>query len=461
MNRVVGLETEYGCLCEDPLGPASVVAAVRDWVFRGNRFGLPDVVQRDWDEPAGNGGFLFNGGRLYVDLGHLEYCTPECRSLRDLIRYDRAGDRLLHRALDELALSPGTGFVRNNVDHYSGATFGCHENYLVRRTASWSDLNLPSLLAFLSLRLLYTGAGRVGASLGARNRGDLDLPGADRFFQISQRADYINNELFEWVQFNRAIINTRDEPLADPARFRRLHLLHGDTNVLPATQALKIGTTALVLDLLELDRLPPFALDDAVAAFRRLSHRTTPPWPVDLASGRTVDARELLRRYLDAARAEFAGRDPETDAVLELWAGTLDSLERDPGELVGRVDWITKHWLLDQFRIQEGLAWDDPWLRSQDLEYHHLDPERGLGWALDRGPEVWQPASADLDAALLEPPVDTRAHARSRIMRDHVSPDRRYFIDWEMLHLEGIGTVSLPDPLDPAPPPLPSASLGA
>ncbi len=461
MNRIVGLETEYGCLGENQVGSASIVGAVRTWIFQDRRHGIADVVQRDWDEPPGNGGFLFNGGRAYVDMGHLEYCTPECRSLRDLVRYDRAGDLLLNRALTDLGLAPTTGFIRNNVDHYSGATFGCHENYLVRRGAPLTDFNVLSLLAFLTLRVLYTGAGRVGASLGARNRGDLREPGADPHFQISQRADFINNELFEWVQFNRAIINTRDEPLADPRLFRRLHLLHGDTSVLPATLALKAGTTSLVLDLLELDRLPALALSDSVAALRRLSHRSAPPWPVDLASGRTVDARELLRRYFDAARAEFAGRDPETDDVLRLWSDTLDALERDPTELVGQVDWITKHWLLERFRAQEDLPWDHPWLRSQDLEFHHLDPERSLGLALDRSPAPWQPAPDEVEAALAHPPADTRARARALLMRERVGPETRHLIDWDLVQLEGYQPALLPDPFDPeapvpvaSPPPL-------
>ena len=146
MNRIVGLETEYGCLTNDPSGPPSAVGRVRNWIFEKNRFGLADMHQRDWDEPAGNGGFLFNGGRAYVDMGHLEYCTPECLSLIDLLRYDRAGDSILLQALKEMHLADQVSFIRNNVDHYSGATFGCHENYLVRRTAPLSENNVLALM---------------------------------------------------------------------------------------------------------------------------------------------------------------------------------------------------------------------------------------------------------------------------------------------------------------------------
>ena len=448
MMRIVGLETEYGCLSDDPAGPASTVGLVRNWLFERQRYGLPDVFQRDWDEPPGNGGFLFNGGRAYVDMGHLEYCTPECLSLKDLLVYDRAGDLLVTEALDKLGLSARAGFVRNNIDHYSGATFGCHENYLVRRSAPLTERNVLSVLVFLTLRVLYSGAGRVGSSLGAENRGDPCRPGANRHFQISQRADYINNELFEWVQFNRAIINTRDEPLADARRFRRLHLLHGDTSVLPCTLALKVGTTALVLDLLEIDHLPALCLGDAVQTFRQLSHQTDGPWPVQLATGETVDAVEILGRYHAAATAEFRGRDPETDAVLNLWGHTLESLGRDPLELVGRVDWITKLWLFQQFVDQEKIGWDDPWLRSQDIEFHHVAPKRALGQALDRSPPPWAISHEEAHQARLRPPSNTRAAARSELMRTIREREGRYFVDWEIVDLEGHETLRLLNPFD-------------
>ncbi|MCC7373799.1 MAG: proteasome accessory factor PafA2 family protein [Verrucomicrobiales bacterium] len=455
MTRVVGLETEYGCLSEDPTGPGSTVSAVRNWLFHEHRFGLPDVFQRDWDEPPGNGGFLFNGGRAYVDMGHLEYCTPECLDLRDLITYDLAGDRLLNDALQGLGLTNRSGFVRNNIDHYSGATFGCHENYLVRRSAPLSERNVLSVLAFLTLRVLYTGAGRVGSSLGAENRGDHLRSGAHPHFQISQRADYINNELFEWVQFNRAIINTRDEPLADARRFRRLHLIHGDTSVLPCTLALKVGTTSLVLDLLEIDHLPVVCLADAVATFRQLSHQTTGRWEALLATGETEDALELLARFRDAAAAEFAGRDAETDAILQLWGETLGLLSTDRDSLVGRVDWISKQWLLDQFVAAEKLSWDDPWLRSQDLEFHHLNPSRALGRVLDKTPAPWNPSEEEIREARRRPPANSRAAARSHLMHRILErPAGRYFVDWEIVDIEGHEILHLQNPFDPEPPAL-------
>jgi proteasome accessory factor A len=451
MNRIVGLETEYGCLTSDPAGPASAVGRVRNWIFERNRaYGLPDMHQRDWDEPAGNGGFLFNGGRAYVDMGHLEYCTPECLNLIDILRYDRAGDAILMQAVKDLRIADQVGFIRNNVDHYSGATFGCHENYLVRRSAPLTEGNVLSLLAFLTLRQLYVGAGRVGATPGAELRGDLTRAGADSHFQISQRADYINNDLFEWVQFNRAIINTRDEPLADARKYRRLHLLHGDTSVLPSTLLLKVGTTSLALDLLEIDRMPKVVLADAVMSFRGMSHQPDGPWLVSMADGRCASAVELLFQYADAANAEFKGRDAETDIILQIWQETLAALSKNPDALVGKVDWITKRWLFRQFVEKEKIPWIDPWLRAQDLEFHHVDPARSLGLSLANTPEAWELSTTDIQQATRLPPTNTRANLRSHIMHQLKTHPIRYFVDWEIIDAEGVNSLNLLNPFEHA-----------
>ncbi|MDB6025514.1 MAG: proteasome accessory factor [Verrucomicrobiales bacterium] len=448
MNRIVGLETEYGCLTNNiPVSPGAITR-VRDWVFAKDRFGLIDVHQRDWDEPAGNGGFLFNGGRCYVDMGHLEYCTPECVSLIDILRYDRAGDSILMQAVEGLGLSREVSFIRNNVDHYSGATFGCHENYLVRRAAPLTEGNIQSLLTFLTLRLLFASSGRVGATFAAEFRGEANNPGVDNIFQISQRADYINNDLFEWVQFNRAIINTRDEPLADSRKYRRLHLLHGDTNVLPTTLLLKVGTTSLVLDMLEADCMPKLVLSDAVMTFRNLSHQPDGPWIVPMANGHCVSAVELLHKFYEYGRKEFHGRDHETDVLLQIWKETLDGLANNPESLVGKVDWITKRWLFNQFMAEEKLNWSDPWLKSQDLEFHHIDPARSLGRALDRTPEAWQLTAKDIDKATQKPPANTRAAVRSAAMHHVKGLGIEYYIDWEIMGAEARTSLQLLDPFD-------------
>ncbi len=448
MNRIVGLETEYGCLASDFPGTPVAITRVRDWIFKDQRFGLIDVHQRDWDEPAGNGGFLFNGGRCYIDMGHLEYCTPECLSLLDVLRYDQAGDAILLQALRALRMDREVHFIRNNIDHYSGATFGCHENYLVRRAAPLTEANVHSLLAFLTLRMLYVSAGRVGATLAAEARGESTRPGPESVFQMSQRADYINNDLFEWVQFNRAIINTRDEPLADARKYRRLHLLHGDTNVLPASLLLKVGTTSLVLDLLEANALPKIVLSDAVAAFRSLSHQPDGPWQVQLADGRNVEAVDLLFEYQRAAKAELGGRDDETDLLLKIWADTLHALASDPEELVGQVDWVTKRWLLRQFCQQENIPWSHPWLKSQDLEYHQIDPARSLGLALARNPAGWEIPHKEITQAAGQAPSNTRAAMRAQAMRFLKDENCSYYIDWEIIGAEGGSSLHMVNPFD-------------
>ncbi|MCX7915902.1 MAG: proteasome accessory factor PafA2 family protein, partial [Verrucomicrobiae bacterium] len=165
MNRVVGLETEYGCLVlqdERPGGPDALPVRVKNHLFQNGRYGLIDLHYRDYEEPPGNGGFLLNGGRLYLDMGHLEFATPECLTVRDVVSYERAGDWLLQRALEEMGLADKVAFIKNNVDHVTGATFGCHENYLMKRTAPFTPQVLAALLSFLATRQIYTGAGRVG-----------------------------------------------------------------------------------------------------------------------------------------------------------------------------------------------------------------------------------------------------------------------------------------------------------
>ncbi len=445
-RRVTGLETEYGCLIDGRLDQKLVLEQIRDWLFENHRYGLIDQHDRDWDEPAGNGGFLFNGGRVYIDMGHLEYCTGECVSVSDVVRYDRAGDLLLLEAIDALDLRGKAQVIRNNIDHHSGATFGCHENYSLNRDAPLHEKNVLSLLAFLTLRLLFTGAGRVGSMRPGRVRSAAGASHDDRPvpFQISQRADYIQNDFFEWVQHNRAIINTRDEPLADPRFYRRLHLIHGDTNVQPASLFLKVGTTRLVLDLLDADEMPMIALDDAVKELRQLSRTLAPPWHVRLCDGQAADALELLDLFRQQAAKLFRGRDAETDAVLDLWERVHRGLAEDRSSLVGIVDWVSKEHLLRAFCEQEGIGWDHPWLEAQDMEYHKIDPETGLGLALadDSGP--WAPG--ELLAARGEPPAHSRAHARSHLMREIAGSPTAYCIDWDGVEIANQKRTRLLDP---------------
>ncbi len=443
--RIIGLETEYGCLVGG-LGPRAV-AQVRDWIFENQRYGLIDRHDRDWDEGPGNGGFLFNGGRVYIDMGHIEYCTPECVSVTDVVRYDRAGDRLLLEAVQSLGLDSKVSFFRNNIDHQTGATFGCHENFSLLRAAPLTEANVLSLLTFLTLRVLFTGSGRVGA---VDTLMDAGAPPVD--FQMSQRADYIENDFYEWVQNNRAIINTRDEPLGDPRKYRRLHLIHGDTSVLPAALFLKVGATRLVLDLLEADDLPALALDSAVITLRLMSRQLQGPWRVELAGGQEADAVALLARYRERAQRRFGGRDAETDAILALWQRVEEGLASDLDSLVGVVDWVTKYRLLDTFRLSEKLAWTDPWLEAQDLEYHHIDPSRSLGLAMADLSGPWAVA-ADDPAPLEQGPANTRAGWRTAVMRGlaAASDQGGYEIDWDRINMPDAEPVLMPNPFQSQP----------
>ncbi len=432
--RVLGLETEYGCLVNEGQHIHRAISKVRDWIFDQGRYGLIDVHHRDWDEPPGNGGFLFNGGRAYEDMGHLEMCTPECASALEVVYYDRANDAILEQALTELELTESVSLIRNNVDHYTGATFGCHENYSMQRNAPIDDESIFSLLTFLTLRSLYTGAGRVGGLEDQR----YDRTGPERSpllenyegFQISQRADYVENDFFRWVQGNRAIINTRDEPLADPNRYRRLHLLHGDTNVLPAAAFLKLGTTTLILDLLEIDALPKHRLTDPVRTLKFLSYHPDGPWEVSLTSDTSLTAIEVLEFYRESAKKFFHGRDSETDLLLDLWSRTNEGLASDPTSLVGILDWVTKKYLFEAFCQSEGILMGDPWLESQDLEYHNVLADQSLGLPLSQ-PGTWHPDPQQIHQRLTEPPKSTRASARSRLMSQIRPKDEDYIIDWD------------------------------
>src|ERR1700716_4141171 len=321
MDRVVGIETEYGCLVSEEeahLNSELWPAKVKNYLFRKAQAGTIDLHYRDYEEPPGNGGFLLNGGRLYLDMGHIEYASPECLHLHDLVTYEMAGDELLRSSLVALEAGDRVSFIKNNVDHHTGATFGCHENYLMKREAQFTPSVLGTLLTFLATRQIFTGAGRVGQANPLAF--DFEPPQAETpvAFQLSQRADHIGNDISQWVQFNRAIINARDEPLADYRKYRRLHLLIGDSNMSPFATALKVGAPACVLTLLEQGRLPEnLILADAVQATRDISRDATGAWIVRLENGKTIGALDIQWQFYDLAQRHLGGSNEETDWLLE------------------------------------------------------------------------------------------------------------------------------------------------
>jgi len=451
VDRVAGLETEYGCLVsgDGPRGLPDVwPTRVKNYLFRERNVGAIDQHYRDYEEPPGNGGFLLNGGRIYLDMGHIEYASPECLSLRDVVAYDLAGDDLLQSALNELGVANRVSFIKNNVDHYTGATFGCHENYLMRREAQFTPAVLGALLAFLATRQLFTGAGRVGQAHPLALEVDLKGPSEKVDFQISQRADYIVNDIYQWVQFNRAIINARDEPLADYRKYRRLHLLIGDSNISPFATALKVGTTACVLSLLERGSLPrDLTLADSVQSTRDISRSASGEWIARLENGKTMDAIDVQWRFFRLAQKHLTGRDAETDWILESWNFVLEALESNHGALIGGVDWITKKWLLDMLIEAEGLAWDDPWLQSIDLEYHNIAPAKGLFFGVKSSKRIddWN-QSVRRSAATTTPPNNTRAAGRARAVEFFQKRSSTFIINWDSIATEGRDFLLMGDP---------------
>ncbi len=408
-----------------------------------------DLHYRDYEEPPGNGGFLRNGGRVYLDMGHIEYASPECLSLRDIVAYDLAGDALLQSGLNGLGVSDRVSFIKNNVDHHTGATFGCHENYLMRRDAQFTPRVLGTLLAFLATRQIFTGAGRVGHANPLAFEMEPSPTDAPVDFQISQRADHIVNDIYQWVQFNRAIINARDEPLADYRKYRRLHLLIGDSNMSPFATALKIGTTACILWLLEKRLLErDFSLRDAVQSTRDISRDQTQSWMVELESGETIGSLDLQWEFCELARKHLAGSSEEADWILESWSFTLEALKNRPEALIGGVDWITKKWLLEAFMKSEDLGWDDPWLQSLDLEYHNIDPEKGLFFGVQGAKRIgeWNQSVGRPDA-MHSPPPDTRAAGRARAV-DWFQKNKQqpYVINWDSIATEGQDFIVMGDP---------------
>jgi proteasome accessory factor A len=453
MDRIVGIETEYGCLLseQEPHGNSELwPAKVKNHLFRKAEAGTIDLHYRDYEEPPGNGGFLLNGGRLYLDMGHIEYASPECLHLHDLSAYELAGDDLLQSSLIALGAEGRVSFIKNNVDHHTGATFGCHENYLMKREAQFTPPILGTLLTFLATRQIFTGAGRVGQSNPLAFDFEPPQPEAQVKFQLSQRADHIVNDIYQWVQFNRAIINARDEPLADYRKYRRLHLLIGDSNMSPYATALKIGTTACVLSLLEENALPRnLVLADAVQSTRDISRDVSQKWIVQLENGKTIGALDVQWQFHELAQRRLRNSSAETNWLLENWGFVLEALEQNPESLIGGVDWITKKWLLETFVNAERLNWDDPWLQSIDLEYHNIDPARGLFFSVTPGKRIaeWN-NSVRRSSATYVPPANTRASGRAQAVAFFQSNGGGlpYVINWDSIACDSRDFLVMGDP---------------
>jgi proteasome accessory factor A len=473
-SRIVGIETEFGCLVHDTdIGrPEAVVEAVKDHAFHDMRLGLLDLHARNYAfEPAHSGGFLRNGGRLYVDEvgSHEEYATAECRKLTDLVAHDRAGRVILQSIVNAMGLQGKVSFHNNSIDHFGGHTFGCHENYLVAADDRYFREAVHLLLPFLVTRQIFAGVGRVG---GHRlNRHDfrnnvmkigeyeVDYVWVDNMygveldnsvpFQLSQRADHILRTVSSRVRFNRAIINPKRDSYYDFADHQRLHLLYGEANMSEYALALKAGTTWLTLDLIEMEAVPEdVRLFDPLTTLKSVSRDQTWKWPVTRADGSDIRAVDLQRVYLSAAKQRLAGRDDQTDWVLGAWESTLDALESDPMSLADRLDWVAKRSLLETYIAEENTDWSDDILHSLDLEYHNVDPEAGLYYALEQDGLMRRVVSdEDVRRAVTTPPQDTRAFGRGRMIEAlQDSQSSQYAIDWDAVYLDRARYVELRNP---------------
>lgn len=476
-KRIFGIETEFGCLVnDDSAGTAEmIVEQVKDHAFYKDKLGLIDLHARDYAfEPARCGGFLRSGGRLYIDAvgSHMEYATPECTSFADAVAYDKAGRMILQRLLTELGLQDAVSFHSNSVDHFGGHTFGCHENYLVRIDDRFFLEALSYLLPFLVTRQIFAGVGRVGGhrlnykslknNIMTISDYEVDYQWVGNFYgveidptidyQLSQRADHIVKTISSRVRFNRAIINPKWDSYYNYSNMHRLHILFGECNMNEYATLLKIGTTSIVLSLIEDDVRPSeVELRDPLEALKSVSRDQSWKWLVKRKDGSTISAIDLQRFYLKAAKERYSGRDEQTDYILQEWEIVLDALERDPYELADRVDWVAKRKMLEDFMEAEpSVKWGDDILHSLDLEYHNVNPATGLYYGLEQSGEVARVCS-DLQICkyTTTPPTNTRAQGRGIVIDKLLQTGSRdYVIDWDLIYLSKRLHLELKNPFD-------------
>jgi proteasome accessory factor A len=353
---------------------------------------------------------LTNGARLYVDHAHPEFSTPEVTTPRDVVIWDKAGERVMEEAAMRAATVPGAPRIqlyKNNVDG-KGASYGSHENYLMARSTTFPSI-VSGLTPFFATRQVVTGAGRVG-------RG---VTGDEAGYQLSQRADYIEVEVGLETTLKRGIINTRDEPHADADKYRRLHVIIGDANMSEYSTFLKVGTAAIVLDMIEKGvRFDELRLAEPVRAVHQISHDPSLQQKVELADGRKVTGLDVQRAYFDKAQAHLGdSADDVTAEVMQIWGEVLDALGRDPMECADRLDWPAKLRLLEGYRERDGLTWDAPRLQLVDLQYTDVRMAKGLYNRLATRGSMKRLVTEDaVVAAMTTPPEDTRAYFRGRCL---------------------------------------------
>ena len=452
--RVMGTETEYGIIV--PGNPGANAMLISSQIV--NAYAQPSAVRNRrprWDFEEENPlrdarGFdlarevadatqltdedvglanviLTNGARFYVDHAHPEYSGPECTNPRDILIWDRAGERIMAEASRRAAMIPNTppiNLYKNNTDN-KGASYGTHENYLMRRETPFADI-VKHLTPFFVSRQVVAGSGRVGIGQDGRGKG----------FQISQRADYFEVEVGLETTLKRPIINTRDEPHAVAEKYRRLHVIIGDANLAEVSTYLKVGTTALVLAMIEDQFLSvDLTVDRAVATLHEVSHDPTLQQLVTLRSGRKLTAVQLQMEYAEQARKYVEDRfgadaDPVTTDVLDRWESVLGRLETDPMSLARELDWVAKLQILEGYRSRDGLDWGSPRLEAVDLQYSDVRLDKGLYNRLAASGRFERIVTeAEVARAVTEPPEDTRAYFRGRCLAKY--PDEVAAASWD------------------------------
>jgi proteasome accessory factor PafA2 len=449
--KVIGTETEYGIAAAghpdfNPVLSSSLLISSFAGALRKIRWdyedesplrdarGFEPVPAREVsDEDLGLANVILpNGARYYVDHAHPEYSTPECVSVRQLVVHDKAGERILERSLDEVALQmpagPALSIYKNNSDG-KGNSYGTHENYLMDRATPFGDI-VRDLTPFFVTRQVFTGAGKVGLEAQWDDRGR-------HAYQLSQRADFFETEVGLETTLKRPIINTRDEPHADPERYRRLHVIVGDANLCEVAQFLKLGTTSIVLKMIEDAFLPELSLVNPVSAIHEISRDTSLGAVVELTDGRRLTAVQLQWEYFEFAR-KYVDREDDTQEnreILDRWETVLNALETEPLSLTRELDWVAKLRILEGYRQRDGLDWGDPKLRAIDLQYHDVRRDKGLYHRLDRGGKVERlTADAEVERAVMAPPEDTRAYFRGRCIGKF--PDAIAAASWDSLIMD-------------------------
>jgi proteasome accessory factor A len=421
-RRIFGIENEYGVTC----------------TLRGQRRLSPDEVARylfrrvvSWGRSSNV--FLENGARLYLDVGsHPEYATPECDSLYDVVRHDKAGERILEglvesaeARLEEEGIKGQIYLFKNNTDS-AGNSYGCHENYLITRHGDFQRI-IDTLIPFFVTRQIYAGAGKLLQTA----RGTV--------FCLAQRAEHIWEGISSATTRSRPIINTRDEPHADAERYRRLHVIAGDSNMSEYMTYVKVGTTAALLQMLEDDVVfRDLTLENPIRAIREISHDISCRRRVRLANGRELSALDVQWEYLERAirYARTTGFSPEIEQAVLMWENLLTGLEKDPLSLHRECDWVAKHRLIEKYREKNDLPLSSPRLALLDLAYHDVSRERGLFYLLERRNEMERVVTDEsIEIAMTEPPATTRAKLRGQFIKAAKAKKRDFTVDWVHLKL--------------------------